>query len=163
LPSQSSTPPNTPSPLTGSEYLFPSEPQSPEQAPASPPEHASTRGIPPTSRPDSPDSPNYDDLYRAFGDLSPLTPPPSALATTRRRQRALMSPPTTQPVLLAPTAQPVPPAPAAQPALPVPAAQPAPPVPPAQPVLPAPVPPVPPAPPLRPRIMAEAVPLFYGD
>ena len=62
-----------------------------------------------------------------------------------------------QPVLLVPTAQPVPPAPAAQPALPVPAAQPTPPV------LPAPVPPVPPAPPLRPRIMVEAVPLFYGD
>ena len=101
LPSQSSTLPNAPSPLIGSEYLFPSEPQSPEQAPASPPEHASTRGIPPTSRPDSPDNPNYDDLYRAFGDLSPLTPPPSALATTRQRQRALTSPPTMQPVLLA--------------------------------------------------------------
>ena len=121
--------------------MFPSEPQSPEQAPASPPEQASICGIPPESRPASPNSPDYDDFYRTFGDLSPLTPPASAVATTVRRQRAhtlatqpVPLAPRAQPVLPALAAQPVPPAPAAQlvlqapaaPALPAPAAQPAP-------------------------------------
>ena len=138
MPSQTSTSSNVSSPLTGSEYLFPSEPQSPEHAPSSPPEHASTRGLPP-SRPDSPASPNYDDFYRAFGDLSPLMPPASALAITTRRQQALTSPTQPPPAALAP--QPAPAAPAQQPALPL-----------ANPV-----------PPPHPRRMAETVPLFHGD
>jgi len=65
-----------------------------------------------------------------------------AVATTARRRRAHTL--ATQPVPPAPAAQLVIQAPTAQPAL-------------------APPPPINPAPPPRPRIMAEAVPLFYGD
>ena len=144
MPSQMSTPSNAPSPLMGSEYLFLSEPQSPEHAPSSPPEHASTRGLPP-SRPDSPASPDYNDFYRAFGDLSPLTPPASVLATTAQRQRVLTSPPqpppAAQPMLLALAPQPAPAVPAQQSTFPL-----------ANPV-----------PPLQPRHMVEAVLLFHGD
>ena len=88
MPSQTSTLSNTPSLLTGSEYLFLSEPQSPEHTPSSPLEHASTCRLPP-SRPDSPASPDYDDFYRVFSDLSPLTSPASALAITAQQQQAL--------------------------------------------------------------------------
>ncbi|KIN93884.1 hypothetical protein M404DRAFT_35632 [Pisolithus tinctorius Marx 270] len=124
-----------------SDYSLPSDPQTPENTPSSPQEQASTRRIPPT-RTNSPEYPGEDDFYMVFPTLPLPTPPTSSAMIIRQRERALSVPALPPPYT--PTTLPAP-----SPAVPPPS-------------LPPPVP----QPTLStgcPRVMAEAVPLFYGD
>ena len=156
------TSPQTENPSSDSDYAFPSEPHSPAQTPASP-EFSSIRGLSP-SRAAFPSSPDPDDYY--MPPQYPFTPLISShgISGTRRRAattQAIVTVAAPLPTLPAPALPPVPAVPLVLP--PVPAAPPVlPPVPVVPPVLP-PVPVAPPAQQARGRLMAEVVPLFYGD
>ncbi|KIO11496.1 hypothetical protein M404DRAFT_20177, partial [Pisolithus tinctorius Marx 270] len=134
-----------------SDYSFPSGTQSPdilllssqEYPPLSPQEYTSIRGIPPT-RGNSPEHPEDEDFFTAFPMIILPTPPASSAICTTHRERANSAPSSTS--------------------IPHPPPRPTPQAPPLPPMSQPPPPPLlPQAPPPRPRPMAEAVPLFYGD